>query len=212
MTEAMFSTPLDEDRIASAQLVTREFYQRRTEEVARDLLGKILVRLSPDGIVVLRVNEVEAYLGPEDPACHTWGGRRTDRVASMWGEAGHAYVYLIYGIHHCLNLVTVGPGVGEAVLVRGGVPVFGHALVRRRRGGRHRDAQLCNGPGKLCRALAITRDDDGQDLCRTEATLRVCDDGYVVEQTSVRCGPRVGVAYAGEAAAWPLRFAYREGG
>jgi DNA-3-methyladenine glycosylase len=212
MTEAIFSTPLDEDRIASAQLVTRWFFRRRTEEVARDLLGKILVRSSPDGIVALRANEVEAYLGPEDPACHTWGGRRTGRVASMWGEAGHAYVYLIYGIHHCLNVVTVGPGVGEAVLVRGGVPVAGLALIRRRRGAGVREASLCDGPGKLCQALAITRDEDGLDLCRPEAALRVCDDGLQVHEGSVQRLPRVGVGYAGEAAAWPLRFAYREGG
>jgi DNA-3-methyladenine glycosylase len=211
MTKAMFSTPLSRQQIATAELVPREFYQRRTEEVARELLGKILVHSSPNGTAAVRVNEVEAYLGPGDPACHTWGGRRTTRVESMWGEAGHAYVYLIYGIHHCLNLVTVGPGVGEAILVRGGVPILGIPLIRRRRGVRGRDAAPCDGPGKLCQALAITRNEDGRDLCQKEPALRVCDDGFKVHEGSVQQLPRVGVGYSGEAAAWPLRFVARCG-
>jgi len=174
--------------------------------VARQLLGKLVVRTHPDGVVVLRVNEVEAYLGVDDPACHTYGGRRTPRTETMWGEAGHAYIYLVYGLHKCLNVVTVGPEQPEAVLLRGGAVVEGMDLVRIRRGPLVGERSLTDGPGKLCRALAVTRDDDGVDLCSPESTLQICDDGVEVPEDRVRRVPRVGVDYAGEAASWPLRL------
>ncbi len=187
-------------------MLAREFYQRRTEAVARDLLGKVLVREGEDGAVAVRLAEVEAYLGVDDPACHTFGGRRTPRTETMWGEARHAYVYLVYGMHHCLNVVTVGPGRPEAVLIRGGVAVAGLGLIRRRRGMTVARRSLTDGPGKLCQALALTREDDGVDLCDPSSTLRICDDGFRVEEGCVQRTPRVGVAYAGEAASWPLRL------
>jgi DNA-3-methyladenine glycosylase len=188
-------------------VLAREFYQRPTEVVARELLGKLVVRTHPDGVAVLRVNEVEAYLGVDDPACHTSGGRRTARIETMWGEAGHAYIYLVYGLHNCFNVVTVGLEQPEAVLVRGGAVVEGLGLVRARRGPRVGERSLTDGPGKLCQALAITRDDDGLDLCSPESTLQICDDGVEVSEGRVRRLPRVGVDYAGEAALWPLRLA-----
>jgi DNA-3-methyladenine glycosylase len=186
----------------------RDFYQRTTEVVARELLGKLLVRQHRDGNVVVRLTEVEAYLGIEDPACHTFGGRRTARTETMWGEAGHAYVYLVYGLHSCLNLVTVGPGQPEAVLVRGGVVEDGLAVARFRRGSTVGEGSLTDGPGKLCQALAISRADDGTDLCGTDSTLKICDDGFEVPESKVNRSPRVGVDYAGEAAMWPLRFRF----
>jgi DNA-3-methyladenine glycosylase len=204
----MLQNPPDAHRISFAPVLPRGFYQRPTVEVARDLLGKVLVRTDGDRTVAVRLTEVEAYLGRDDPACHTSGGRRTPRVRSMWGEAGHAYVYLVYGVHHCLNLVTVGSGAGEAVLVRAAAPVLGHGFIRRRRGSKVADGELCNGPGKLCQALAITRDDDGHDLCSHRSLIYVVDDGAEVLEADVRRGPRVGVSYAGEAANWPLRFIY----
>lgn len=186
-------------------MLEREFYQRPTPEVARGLLGMLLIRRTPDGVVGLRITEVEAYLGVADRACHTFGGRRTERVRSMWGAAGHAYVYLIYGVHHCLNLVTVGPGVGEAVLVRGGLTVHGHALARSRRGVAE-DSNLTNGPGKICQALAVDRSLDGFDVCRGRRALWVADDGVRPDERAVRVTPRIGVGSAAEAAHWPLRY------
>jgi DNA-3-methyladenine glycosylase len=187
-------------------ILSRDFYQRTTEDVALDLLGKMLVRWDSAGIMRVRVTEVEAYLGVEDPACHTFQGRRTARTETMWGEAGFAYVYLIYGIHHCLNVVTVGPGVPQAVLVRGGVVEEGLDLVRQRRGKRVADRALTDGPGKLCQALGVTLADDGLDLTRSGSGLTICDDGVRIHPARVRRLARVGVEYAGEAAAWPLRF------
>lgn len=187
-------------------ILPREFYQRPTESVARALLGKLLVRDHPAGRVVVRLSEVEAYLGIDDPACHTFGGRRTARTETMWGEAGHAYVYLVYGLHNCLNVVTVGRGTPEAVLVRGAVVEQGAEIVRQRRGARVPNAALADGPGKLCQALAVSRADDGCDLCAPCSPLTVRDDGGRVPARQIRRMSRVGVDYAGEAAGWPLRF------
>jgi DNA-3-methyladenine glycosylase len=187
-------------------VLSREFYQRPTEEVARDLLGKLVVRSHSDGEVMVRLTEVEAYLGVDDPACHTYGGRRTPRTETMWGEAGFAYVYLVYGLHHCFNVVTVGPERPEAVLIRGAVVVRGFDLVRMRRGSIVPAGSLTDGPGKLCRALAIDSSDDGSNLCAPESSLRIHDDGYRATENHVRRLPRVGVDYAGEAASWPLRL------
>ena len=187
-------------------MLARDFYQRTTEVVARDLLGKLLLRFHPDGVSALRLTEVEAYLGIDDPACHTYGSRRTPRTETMWGEAGHAYVYLVYGLHSCLNVVTVGSGRPEAVLIRGGVVEEGMQLVRSRRGSNVGEGLLTNGPGKLSQALAITRGDDGVDLCSPDSALRICDDGVDVPESQVQRLPRVGVDYAGEAASWPLRL------
>jgi len=189
-------------------VLARDFYKRTTEAVARELLGKLLVRTHAEGDVVLRLTEVESYLGINDPACHTYGGRRTPRTETMWGEAGRAYVYLVYGLHSCLNVVTVGPGRPEAVLIRGGVVEEGLELAQARRGPRVGELSLTDGPGKLCQALAISRTDDGEDLCAPDSALRICDDGLEVRENQVQRLPRVGVDYAGEAASWPLRLAY----
>ncbi len=193
-----------------ADPLSRSFYQRPTVDVARTLLGKILVRQTGEGRVAVRLIEVEAYLGPSDPACHTFGGRRTARVESMWSVAGHAYVYLIYGVHHCLNVVTVGEGVGEAVLLRGAVVVEGGELVRRRRGPRPSDQELLNGPGKLCQALAVDRKLDGWDLCSNDGALWIIDDGCHIPVEEILVSPRIGLGEVGEAARWPLRYRIRQ--
>lgn len=185
-------------------MLPRAFYQRDTETVARELLGKLLVRQLPEGLVVVRLMEVEAYLGVEDPAAHTAGGRRTPRNEVMWGEAGHLYVYFTYGMHFCANVVTQKPGVPQAVLLRGGVVVVGEEVARRRRKGR----SDLNGPAKLCQALGLGREENGYDLTTGEEIF-LADDGFVVADEAVLRLPRVGVAYAGEAALWPLRWVVR---
>jgi len=187
-------------------LVERVFYHRPAEDVAWDLLGKLLFRRDPEGAILMRILETEAYLGVEDPACHTYQGRRSARVRSMWGDKGHAYIYLIYGIHHCLNAVCGLKNEAAAVLIRGGQVLEGERLVRQRRNRVRDSRRLSNGPGKLCQALALTREMDGVDLCISTSPLCVLDDGFRVDSDGVERGPRVGIQYAGEAAAWPLRF------
>jgi DNA-3-methyladenine glycosylase len=182
----------------------RSFYRQPTLRVARALLGKILVHDTPEGRLAGRIVEVEAYRGPTDRAAHTYGGRRSPRNESMWGDGGHAYVYFVYGMHHCMNVVCGPPGVPEAVLLRALEPLEGVAVMRERR--RLPDApawRLCRGPGALCQALGIARAQDGADLVR--GALRILD-AHPVPAARVARTPRIGVAYAGPDAARPWRF------
>ena len=177
------------------------FYRRETAAVARNLLGCRLIRRLPGGksraVVIV---ETEAYLGEKDRAAHTWNGRRTPRVAPMWGPGGHAYVYFVYGMHYCLNVVTRREGVPEAVLLRAAVPeeFFPSSPSKRVPG-----LLLASGPAKLCAYLGVTAALSGVSLFGPE--LLICRGPRA--RFDVLVGPRVGVEYAGEAAAWPLRFA-----
>jgi len=145
----------------SARLA-RRFYARPTLAVAEALLGRTLVHETSAGAMGGRIVEVEAYIGPEDPASHAVAGR-TRRNAAMWGEAGHAYVYFTYGMHYCLNVVTEGEGFPAAVLIRALEPTVGLELLRRRRP-HLPDRLLLSGPGRVCAGLGLTREHDGIDL------------------------------------------------
>jgi len=136
----------------------RSFYHRDILTVAKELLGKVLVHQSIEGITAGRVVEVEAYRGPEDKAAHSYGGRKTPRNDVMYGEKGHAYVYFIYGMYFCIN-ATAGDREGkpEAVLIRALEPVIGQDLMEKRRGAKAKPANLTNGPGRLCMAMGITK-------------------------------------------------------
>lgn len=184
------------------------FYRRPAEVVARDLLGRYLVRQLDGERLVLRLVETEAYLGAPDRASHAWGGRRTARNESLYLPGGFAYVYFVYGMHHCLNAVTGEAGVGSAVLLRAGEVVAGAERMRELRGLARppRAGDVAGGPAKLCRALDVDRRLDGASLLAGELVLA---HGEPVEPGSIARGPRVGVGYAGEAAGWPLRFAIR---
>jgi DNA-3-methyladenine glycosylase len=191
----------------------RSFYQRPAEVVARDLLGRFVVRRHGDRQAgerreVLRLVEVEAYLGAPDRASHAWAGRRTPRVESLYLPGGHAYVYFIYGMHHCLNAVTGEADIGSAVLLRAGEAVEGAEVMAARRGLTRspRPGDLAGGPGKLCKVLGVDLAQDGVSLLAGELTLT---RGEPVEDGEVATGPRIGVGYAREAAQWPLRFAIR---
>lgn len=171
--------------------LARSFFERETLKVARELLGQRLVRLDEDGGRLSgRVIETEAYIGSDDLGCHARHGR-TDRNESMWGPAGHAYVYFTYGMHWMLNIVTERVGFPAAVLIRAIAPEEGLPTMRRRRK-MVVDARLTDGPAKLCQALGIDRRFDGQDLCRRGASLFF--EGLTgVKQVSVTRGPRVGL-------------------
>ena len=175
-------------------MLTRSFYQRETESVALDLLGKILCfQKSQTQVFRGRIVEVEAYLGVEDPAAHTYKGRNTDRVASMYLPGGHAYIYMIYGMHHCLNVVTREQGRPEAVLIRALDPL-------------DPPEAKTNGPGRLCAAWGLTRKQDGLCLFDPDSPLWIEEDDFEVKESDIVKAFRIGVEYAKEAALWPLRF------
>jgi DNA-3-methyladenine glycosylase len=191
----------------SRRPLPRHFYDHPSLRVARALLGKILVHETPSGRTAGRIVEVEAYRGPRDRAAHSFGGHRSARNEVMYGPPGHAYVYFIYGMHHCVNVVTRPEGVPEAVLLRALEPVAGEAVMRRRR--RLPEAptwRLCRGPGALCQALGITRAENGADLVR--GRLRILDAPTVSSRHVART-PRIGVDYAGADASRPWRLIVR---
>lgn len=169
------------------QRLEREFYNRDTVQVAQELLGKNLVHSSCGTILMGKIVEVEAYLGPHDLAAHSCKGI-TPRTRIMYGPPGYAYVYLIYGIHHCMNVVTEAEGHGSAVLIRALEPI--------------NFASRCNGPGLLCKAMEITRHLNGQDLISDR--LYIADSQITGLEIIKR--PRIGVAYAKEWADKLLRF------
>jgi DNA-3-methyladenine glycosylase len=176
-------------------ILHRNFYQRAAVDVARDLLGTILVHGETAGMIV----ETEAYLGGDDLASHSAAGI-TDRTRVIFGPPGHAYVYLSYGIHECLNIVAEPAGVPGCVLIRALEPLMGLDIMRSRRPGARTDRDLTSGPGKLTRALAITRADNGADLTRGDLTVHA----PLHKQTAdIAITPRIGIT---KCADWPLRF------
>ncbi|MGO1739699.1 MAG: DNA-3-methyladenine glycosylase [Actinomycetaceae bacterium] len=196
----------------------REFLARPAPEVAPELLGAVVVVRSTEGEVGVRLTEVEAYLGPDDPGSHARSGVPTARTAPMFGPAGHVYVYFTYGLHTCLNLVCGTDGQATGALLRGGEVVRGHDLARARRREPSTDAALARGPGNLGQALGLTLEDSGLALDpagRIWLELGAARAGH-------RSGPRVGVSGpGGDGEQFPWRFwvpggvgvsAYRPGG
>lgn len=181
----------------------RAFFDAPPEQVARLLLGKILMRRGRGGPLAGRVVETEAYLGEHDAAAHAASGK-TPRNAVLYGLPGHAYIYNIYGLHACFNVSCLPEGDPGGVLVRALEPLRGIPQMRRNRGltesaGIH---QLASGPGKLCQALGITRAaDNGVDLTRADGRLSLMEDDFQCGE--VRVTPRIGIS---KAADWPLRF------
>lgn len=174
---------------------------------ARFLLGALLVRDDGGERLIARIVETEAYAGPEDRASHARAGR-TARTAVMFGPPGHAYVYLVYGLHHCLNVVCGVEGQAAAVLIRGVEPLAGVARMRERRGPTAGpDDRLAAGPARTCEALGIGRELDGLDLVSDERLWLAHDPAGPPAASAIVSGPRIGVGYAGpEWSARPWRF------
>ena len=170
----------------------RSFYRRNTVSVAQDLLGAWIGRRYRGAWYGGRIVETEAYLGTEDAAAHSWRGRRTRRVEPMYADGGHLYVFFVYGMHDCVNVVTRREGVGQAVLLRAAA---GPAAAPMRR---------MSGPGKLAAALGITVADSGRDLVGG-GPIRIFRRPRA-RRPRIAVSPRIGVNYSGAAAAWPLRF------
>ncbi len=177
------------------------FYDRPTLEVAEDLIGKVLARRigaeRVSGIIV----ETEAYIGQDDRACHASRGR-TPRTEVMFGPPGHAYVYMIYGVHHCLNAVTEAPGFPAAVLIRAIEPLDGLARLGRNRPRAVRASEIGSGPGKLCQAMGIDRRLNAVSLSASELWI----EDRSIHPGPLAASPRVGVDYAAEYRDKPWRF------
>lgn len=172
-------------------VLSQSFYARPALPVARELLGKVLVHEVNGVRIAGRIVETEAYVGEHDLACHASKGR-TKRTDVLFGPPGIAYVYLIYGMYHCFNVVTDPDGVASAVLVRGVEPLEGFAANAR-----------TDGPGRMCRAMGISLEQNRESLLGPRLYL---EDGPTVPSRQVEKGPRIGVDYAGEWAEKPYRF------
>jgi DNA-3-methyladenine glycosylase len=189
--------------------LAREFYDRDPRQVSRDLLGKVLVRREADQFLAARIVEVEAYLGENDPAAHSFAGR-TDRNAVLFGPPGYAYVYFIYGNHYCLNVSCLPDGMAGGILFRAVEPLLGMEQMARSRNvsfgttpNSTRDLRkLTSGPGRLAEAFGITRErDNGKDLTSERSDLFIADDGHRVRRVLIT--RRIGIT---KAAGLPLRF------
>ena len=196
--------------------LTHTFFDRDTVDVAQALLGKYLVRNLNGTLMAGRITETEAYIGRCDKACHAYNYRRTPRTETLFLGPGHAYIYFIYGMYHCLNFVTEPEGEPAAVLLRALEPAAGIETMRRLRFGdapmnAYRRKNFLNGPGKVCRAFALTRAENGMDL--TGDALFLCDGPEDLglppapaARERICAGPRIGVDYAEEAMDFPWRF------
>jgi DNA-3-methyladenine glycosylase len=186
--------------------LNRDFFAHDTLTVARGLLGQRLVRALDGRRLSGRIVEVEAYIGEDDQACHARPGR-TRRNAPMYGPPGHAYVYLIYGMHHCLNVVTEQEGFPAAALIRALEPLEGIERMRELRGGRP-DLPLTSGPARLCQAMGIDRRFNATDLCAPDAHLFLERDA-AIPSDAIITGPRIGVRGDNVAISIPWRFYVR---
>ena len=197
--------------------LVRQDYVGDTVDLARSLVGCLLVRRYEGEALICRITETEAYVGAVDKACHAYGYRKTRRNATMFGPAGHAYLYLIYGMHACLNFVTNARGEPDAVLLRGLEVLQGRDTMCCLRYGKsweelsaYQRKNFLNGPGKCCKALALDTSMDGLDLLGDE--LYICTDPEDVGLPSplpnfrVVEGKRIGIDYAEEAVDFPWRF------
>lgn len=181
-------------------MLPREFYARDPRRVGRSLLGKVLVRRQGKRLLAARIVEVEAYLGSDDPAAHSFAGR-TARNAVLFGPPGYAYVYFIYGNHYCLNVSCLPDGTPGGILFRAVEPLLGIEEMAEARGitlrGPRDLPMLTSGPGRLAEAFGITRTkDNGKDLASTRSDLYIADDGFRVRK--ILATPRIGITKAAE--------------
>jgi len=188
--------------------IQREFFSRDTIIVAKDLLGKYLVRKIMNNLIIGKIIEVEAYLGSKDKASHSYNLRKTNRTKIMYEKPGTLYVYLIYGMYHCLNVISEPEGIPCAILIRKLFPVKGIEFMKDRRKvklGRN-FKNLMDGPGKLCMAMDITKEKfNGMDSCATDSKL-FFSIGDLVDKENIKTGTRIGIDYAEEDKDRLLRF------
>lgn len=186
--------------------LNREFYTRNGVDVAKDLLGKIIVHETPEGIVKGKIVEVEAYLGEQDKAAHSYKSKKEGRTNIQYEDGGYAYIYMIYGMYYCMNVVANKKGVPEAILIRGIEPIEGIDLMKKRRG-MDNIKNLCNGPGKLCIAFDINKNHYGIDLLGDELYI---EEPKVKEDIEIIASKRINIDYAEEAVDYLYRFTIKD--
>lgn len=191
--------------------LSRDFYSRDTVVVAKDLLGKTLVHNIDDCQIQCTINDVEAYTGVLDRACHAFGGRKTERTKILWGEPGHSYIYMIYGMYFLLNVVTEPKDNPCAVLIRGVIPKDNYEDImslnryekKYKELTKYQIRNLSNGPGKVCKALKLDKKENGLDLLGDK--LFILDEPRIDEKL-IRVGKRINIDYAKEAKDYLYRF------
>lgn len=181
------------------------FYERDPVIVARDLLGKFLIHDTHEGQLIGKIVEVEAYGGLQDAGSHASRGI-TERTKIMFDNPGLAYVYLIYGMHYCLNVTAHVNGQAGAILLRAVEPISGIEFMKKRRA-KESIRDLCSGPGKLCQAFGVNKSHNGHQL--TSSPLYITE-GEPITEDAVVATPRINIDYAGEAKNWPWRFYSKE--
>ncbi|OFI06163.1 putative 3-methyladenine DNA glycosylase [Clostridium acetireducens DSM 10703] len=189
--------------------LTREFYNRDTLLVAKELLGKVLVHNINGKLISGKIVETEAYMGFYDKAAHAYGGKRTPRVEVMYGKPGISYVYFVYGMHYCFNVVTREEGIAQAVLIRALEPIYGLDSMAKNRFNKNinelsnsKIKNLTNGPAKLCKALKIDKSLNKEDLCGDTLYIECMDN----EKFNIKASKRIGIDYAEEAKDYMWRF------
>lgn len=222
MEKTIFETP----GAAKFERPPLDFYTRTdVVQIARDLLGKVVVTRFEGEQTAGIITETEAYRAPDDRASHAFGNRRTTRTDVMFREGGRAYIYLCYGIHHLFNVVTAPEDTAHAVLIRAIEPVEGVEIMMRRRGMKENGStpskerkintgqpptHLTTGPGAMAQALGLTTKWTGQSLFAAESPVWIEDRGENISENEIMAGKRIGVDYAGECAEWPWRFWLRD--
>lgn len=188
----------------------RDFYEKDTLWLAKKLLGKTLVRVIDSEQLICTITDVEAYTGVEDRACHSYGGRRTERTKILWEEAGHAYVYMIYGMYYMLNVVSEPEGIPCAILIRGVRPIEPLDTMSQFRYQKpyklltkSQVRNMADGPGKVCKMLQLTKQQNGLDLLGDELYIL---DAPEVDTKDIHLGKRINIDYAGEAKDYLYRF------
>lgn len=207
----MSDNVLTASKIQAGQRLPPDFFTRTdVVQIARDLLGRVLVT-EFDGLRTAgRITETEAYRAPDDRACHAWNNRRTARTEVMFREGGRAYIYLCYGIHHLFNVVTGPENIAHAVLIRAIEPLEGLEIMMERRGWtdltKHRPAALTTGPGALSRAMGLDTRWNGLHFSDPETPVWIEEPERLLPEEDIISGKRIGVDSAGECAEWPWRF------
>lgn len=192
--------------------LTREFFNRKTEIVAKDLLGKYLTRKTNKGVIIGKITEVEAYLGPNDKACHCYNYKKTEKTKVMYMQPGTIYVYYIYGMYFCLNIITETEGMPCAVFIRQLYPIEGIDLMKENRKAKigKNYKNLVDGPSKLCMAMNIRKEEfNGKDSCSSSSKLFL-SQGQKINTNNIILNKRIGIDYAKEDKDLLLRFTLKQ--